>query len=202
MDTYAYIGVDENGRTVAACVDMPALKEDTAREVSDWIKDGLIIHRVTEEEARGAFAKNHTGHKMTDQQRIEELEAKLLEAGLQIGNLSEALDKFTIKRCVCFDDYVCSFCNDNATIKIALASIRPHIETQLKDVEEELEFIRHREWTRCAYCTKPADENNAATFMCDECDNNSQQGHASTCKLSARIGELEKKKAKLMERLK
>lgn len=46
----AYIGTKQCGCTVAAFVDKPEYKNDIAKEVSRWIREGLIVTRVNVED--------------------------------------------------------------------------------------------------------------------------------------------------------
>ena len=47
MTTHAYIGIKACGCVQAVVVDDPKYPKDTARSVSDFIKDGLTVERVT-----------------------------------------------------------------------------------------------------------------------------------------------------------
>jgi hypothetical protein len=51
----AYIGRRECGNCVAAAVDDPGHKKDTADFVRDMIKEGLAVERVTVTEGRDAL---------------------------------------------------------------------------------------------------------------------------------------------------
>ena len=46
----SYIGRAECGCIVACCVDNPFHKKDTAKALSDFIKDGLTIERGREDD--------------------------------------------------------------------------------------------------------------------------------------------------------
>jgi len=48
----SYIAKKSCGCIVAAIVDRPERKNETAREVSKWIRDGLAVERVTVEYVR------------------------------------------------------------------------------------------------------------------------------------------------------
>jgi hypothetical protein len=47
-----YVGVLSCGCAVAATVDRPEWKRDTARTIAEWIKDGLTVERWTVERVR------------------------------------------------------------------------------------------------------------------------------------------------------
>ena len=55
----SYIGRAECGCIVACCVDNPFHKKDTAEALSDFIKDGLTIERVTVQFVRENFGCKH-----------------------------------------------------------------------------------------------------------------------------------------------
>lgn len=69
----AYIAKKSCGCIVAATVDDPEHKEDVAKNVSDWIKDGLSIERVTCETVRQSKLGCHCG-----QRRQPKTQLKLL----------------------------------------------------------------------------------------------------------------------------
>jgi hypothetical protein len=46
-ESMAYIGKKSCGCIVAACVDNPEHKREIARNLAEWIRDGLTIERVT-----------------------------------------------------------------------------------------------------------------------------------------------------------
>ena len=52
MNTHAYIGRKECGCVVAAVVDDPKYKKDTAQSVAEFLEGGLTIERVTLDETR------------------------------------------------------------------------------------------------------------------------------------------------------
>jgi hypothetical protein len=52
MVRHAYVGTKPCGCTVAAVVDDPAYRKDTARSVAEFIADGLNVERVSLESAR------------------------------------------------------------------------------------------------------------------------------------------------------
>jgi NADPH:quinone reductase-like Zn-dependent oxidoreductase len=55
-----YVGIKNCGCMVAAMVDNPEHKKDTAKEIAKWIREGLTIERVTAEYVRENFKKcNH-----------------------------------------------------------------------------------------------------------------------------------------------
>lgn len=139
---------------------------------------------------------------MTDQQRIEELE-------LQIGVLSEALEesKSFVDHLIIMRNETRAFSLDEMEgllerLKTALASIRPYIEEKLKEVEEELELWKKVEWSWPLLQQSLADKYWSGNFYyCDFCNNAVSLGHTPDCKLSARIGKLEKKRADLTKHL-
>jgi hypothetical protein len=49
---YAYRAVCEHGKTRALVVDEPAVMKDCAKDIAEWLKDGLRLERVMVEEAR------------------------------------------------------------------------------------------------------------------------------------------------------
>ena len=51
-----YIGIKECGCVVAACVDNPEHKKDTAKNISDWIKDGWTTERIPVEDTRNRLS--------------------------------------------------------------------------------------------------------------------------------------------------
>ena len=51
-EQYCYIGTKPCGCTVAGCLDMDTHKKDTAKFVSDCVKDGLTVERVLVGDAR------------------------------------------------------------------------------------------------------------------------------------------------------
>ena len=53
--SFSYIGRKHCGCLVAAMVDDPEHKKDIAKEIAKWIRDGLIIERVTTEYVRENF---------------------------------------------------------------------------------------------------------------------------------------------------
>jgi hypothetical protein len=53
---YSYIGRCECGEMVAAIVDNPERSREVAKQVSDWIRDGLTIERVTHDVVRSSFS--------------------------------------------------------------------------------------------------------------------------------------------------
>ncbi len=60
MCTMAYMAKCSCGRMVMACMDNPAHKKDTAKEVSKAIKAGYAISRVDVKEVRAMpFCTNH-----------------------------------------------------------------------------------------------------------------------------------------------
>ena len=56
VKTMCYIGVKECGCVVAACVDNPKHKKDIAKNVGDWVKDGLTIERISVEDTRNRLS--------------------------------------------------------------------------------------------------------------------------------------------------
>lgn len=67
----AYTGRDTCGCVVAVTVDEPKHRDHVAQMVAEWIRDGLIIERVTIEEARMSFTLcDHTA--ATDEQEGRE----------------------------------------------------------------------------------------------------------------------------------
>jgi hypothetical protein len=52
MSGYAYIGRKECGCVTCAIVDIPALRNETAKTVADWIRRGRTIERVTNDEVK------------------------------------------------------------------------------------------------------------------------------------------------------
>ena len=55
-DIMCYIGIKKCGCVVAACVDNPEHKKDIAKNISDWVKDGLTIERISVEDARNRLS--------------------------------------------------------------------------------------------------------------------------------------------------
>lgn len=55
MGTHSYIGIAPCGCARAIMHDGPSWKKDTAKDVSDWIKSGLTIERLPNEEAAARF---------------------------------------------------------------------------------------------------------------------------------------------------
>lgn len=53
--THAYIGIDQCGCTIAAVVDMPEHRRDTAKAVYQWLLEGLAMTRVTLDDVRMLF---------------------------------------------------------------------------------------------------------------------------------------------------
>jgi hypothetical protein len=51
-ETRCYVGRKDCGCVVAACVDNPEHRRDTARFVADIIKDGLTVETMTVKEVR------------------------------------------------------------------------------------------------------------------------------------------------------
>ncbi len=43
-----YIGIKSCGCITAACVDRPEWKKDTAKYISEWIKEGKTVEHITE----------------------------------------------------------------------------------------------------------------------------------------------------------
>lgn len=44
-DQFLYLGINRDGFAVAAVVDDPKFRNDTARTVGQWIRDGLAVER-------------------------------------------------------------------------------------------------------------------------------------------------------------
>ena len=57
VQIYAYRGICEHGKVRVMIADDPEFAKDTAKEVSKCIRSGLIIDRVTVEEARKSDMK-------------------------------------------------------------------------------------------------------------------------------------------------
>lgn len=53
-DFMCYIAKEKCGCVTAGCVDDPQFAKYTAKDISDWIKDGRIVERVT-----GTYFKNN-----------------------------------------------------------------------------------------------------------------------------------------------
>lgn len=51
-ETMCYVGIKACGCAVAACVDLPDMKKDTAKCIAKWTRDGLTIERKTVQWAR------------------------------------------------------------------------------------------------------------------------------------------------------
>ena len=49
---YVYIGTKACGHTVTASVDKPEHREDIAKEIAAWVRDGMTVERVSAEAAR------------------------------------------------------------------------------------------------------------------------------------------------------
>ena len=58
-ETMLYVAADpaQPGAAWAACVDDPRYAKYTAKDLSDWIRDGAIVMRVTPEVAREMMGK-------------------------------------------------------------------------------------------------------------------------------------------------
>ena len=56
-DTPCYVGIKECGCVVAAVVDVPEHRKETAKAVQEWIRDGLQIERQTVTWVREHFTK-------------------------------------------------------------------------------------------------------------------------------------------------
>lgn len=57
MSDMAYIGRKACGCCVAAAVDKPEHRKDTAKHVAQWVRSGLTIERVPVDDARKALKK-------------------------------------------------------------------------------------------------------------------------------------------------
>lgn len=47
-----YIGKLSCGCVVAACVDIPRCKKETAQDIASWVRDGMTVERVTGKQVR------------------------------------------------------------------------------------------------------------------------------------------------------
>lgn len=54
-----YIGRGSCGCVIAACVDIPACKKDTARDIASWIKQGMTVERVSGKAVTLSGCENH-----------------------------------------------------------------------------------------------------------------------------------------------
>ena len=48
MDSY-YIGIKPCGCITAACINRPGREKDTAKYISEWIKEGKTVEHITEQ---------------------------------------------------------------------------------------------------------------------------------------------------------
>lgn len=70
----AYIARKSCGCIVAAAVDMPEHRKHVAKEIAKWIKDGLILERVTCQYVRDNMKKcKHGDKKQPLKQEVMEL---------------------------------------------------------------------------------------------------------------------------------
>lgn len=51
----AYLGICEHGKARAIFIDRPEYARDIAREIAEWVRDGLTVQHVTEDEGRAAI---------------------------------------------------------------------------------------------------------------------------------------------------
>ncbi len=59
----AYIGRKACGCCVAAAVDKPEYRKDTAKHLADWVRGGLTVEHVPAEQARAALKACHHDEK-------------------------------------------------------------------------------------------------------------------------------------------
>jgi len=59
---FIYIGVRKSDGSIrASCCDDPGEEADTAEKVSDWIKRGLTVERLTDAEYQSRVARSAKG---------------------------------------------------------------------------------------------------------------------------------------------
>lgn len=62
MSDYSYVARKACGCMVGATVDDPAHKKDVAREIAEWVREGLTIERVTHDVVRKEFMGSKCPH--------------------------------------------------------------------------------------------------------------------------------------------
>lgn len=63
-----YIGRSSCGCVVAVAVDEPKYQKDNAKEIGNWIRNGLTVERMSVVEARKTFGCPHRAKKPKDKQ--------------------------------------------------------------------------------------------------------------------------------------
>jgi hypothetical protein len=66
--THDYVARDEHGCLIGLCSDIPEIKRETAKEVAEWIREGLNVTRVTVEEVRHILDTEEMGCSKVPQQ--------------------------------------------------------------------------------------------------------------------------------------